>query len=51
MPAKKKEENTKYRYILVIECTECGTKAVNVGPCVKCGNTSFHRIYEVEEIK
>ena len=51
MVNKKKKEVKEYKYILIINCQECGTIAETIGPCIKCGNLTFIRVYKAQEIK
>jgi len=51
MAKDKKDNEKKYHYILKYVCEECRTEVELLGPCVKCGNLTFVRIYVVEETK
>jgi len=51
MTEKKKQIEKKYEYILIVKCEECGRTTKLIGPCVKCGNLTFVRVYKVLEIE
>lgn len=46
MAKDKEEKKEKYVYELIVKCTECGTVAVGIGPCIKCKNLTFARTYK-----
>ncbi len=51
MAKQKKNEEKKYKYIMNVICKECGTIVEVPGPCSKCKNEVFERVYLIQEVK